>query len=235
MKSLINTQLIGTTTFDSGALGPLAMLIHRFVKVGRYRAAVLYDDVPVGETSFSVDDDSTVMQLDLDLAAVRREKARAAGCDCDARTASTTPQTVSPKGYVLFYASSGTGHAVTVFDDTGTLVFDSRRLAEGALYALSPLEPARYSVLDKASNAKGELLVTLTEEAAKRIKILDPINVKVAEAAFEPQRVELTASQGLIFHLKGPGRIVIEKQQDDPESQTRAPLRWRRMKLATAR
>ena len=77
MKAKVNIQLLKTTTFDSGALGMMAMVLHQFRSAGHYRAVIMEQGRAVTYVNFEVDEKSEAMQLDIDLAqAVRTAKTR---------------------------------------------------------------------------------------------------------------------------------------------------------------
>ena len=210
MKAKVNIQLLKTTTFDSGALGMMAMVLHQFPSAGHYRATIMEKGCEVTDLDFEVDEKSRVTQLDIDLAqAVRSEKARPEDCcKCEKQTA----RVVSPKGYVLFHASSGDGYSVIVSNGGDKVIFDSTKLGEGDLFAVSLLEPATYSMMNRVGSAKGEIVVSFTPEMAKKIKTLETRYIDVNEKKFDPERLELISSQGLVFRIKGTARILIKKK-----------------------
>jgi hypothetical protein len=227
MKAKVNIQLIKTTTFDSGALGMMAMVLHQFRSAGRYRAAIMEQGRAVTNVDFEVDEKSEVMQLDIDLAgAVRLAKARPEECIC--KTEKQTTKVVSPKGYVLFHASSGGGYSVTASNGENQAVFDSTKLRNGDLFALSLLEPASYSMTNKIGAASGEITVSLPREMAQHIKNLETRYIDVTEEGFNPQRIELISSQGLVFRIKTPARILIEKKSAVLEKRGKPIVRWQK-------
>lgn len=231
MKAKVNNQLLKTSTFDSGSLGVLAMVLHQFRSAGYYRASIMRQGHAVTNVDFEVNEKSAVMQLDINLSeAVRIAKARPEDCGCKSET--QTKRVVSPKGYVLFHASSGGGHSVTVSNGGDKVVFDSTRLGEGDLFAVSLLEPAIYSMTNTIGSASGEIVVSLTPEATERIKTLETLYIDVSQERFEPARIELSSSQGLVFRIKdSAARILIEKRQAPSQelSKSRPVIRWQKL------
>ena len=236
MKTKVNLQLLATTRFDSGALGPLAMVVHQFSSTGRYQAVAKRDGHAVADVDFQVDEESTVMQLDVDLAeADRAATARPEGCGCDGELAA---RVVSPEGHVLFHASSRNGYSVTVASEAGELVFDSSEVGDGDLFAVSLLEPATYSMSNTAGKAAGEIVVVSPPtKGAERMKDLETRYVDATRNKFDPERVELTSTQGLVFRIQGRGaaRIVIEKasppaeaRQDRLQERSKPAVRWQK-------
>lgn len=211
MKVIANRRLFEVAAFDSGALGLLAMVVHQFATPGRYRATVFKDEKPVSDLEFEVSKESAVMQLDIDLAKATRNRANhAAQCECNGKSAQT--RVVSPNGYVLFHASSGSGYAVRAGHVTEKTVFDSEMLTEGDIFAVSLLEPGRYSMMNKLGGAKGEIEVTFNKETRQVLRSLETVYVDVGPEEFKPARLSVTSSQGIVFRIRGSGRVQIERR-----------------------
>lgn len=228
MTANLNRQLLNTTSFDSGALGMLAMVVHQFSTPTRYHAAVMRGGHTVAEVPFTVDEKSEAMQFDIDLA---QAEADAGGKphDCRCHDEMQPAAVVSPKGYVLFHASSGTGYSVVVSNESDKTRFDSTQLGKGDLFALSLLEPAVYSLANTVTGAAGEIEVTFTAEAARRIHELETRYVNVTAKTFDPRRIEVSSTQGLVFRVDAPARIVIAKKDSGGYGkEPRKPMnRWR--------
>lgn len=228
MKARLNLQLLKTSTFDSGALGVLAMVLHQFQSTGHYRATILHRGQAVVDVTFEVNEQSDAMQLDIDLfEAVRKANARPEDCGCKDKT--QIKKVVSPRGYVLFHASSGSGYSVTVSNERGEVVFDSTRLSKGDLFAISLLEPAVYSMMNTLSSTSGIITVELPAEADRQIKALETVYVNVGQERLEPERISLISSQGLVFRIQSSAaRVVVEKQQSSPEP-NQPVIRWQKL------
>lgn len=238
MKARVNRQLLATTTFDSGALGMLAMVIHQFSSPGRYRITVSNQDRVLRYINFDVNEKSESMQLDIDLAQTAALKDRecmsmlsiSKGEDQDV-------QTVSPKGYVLFHASSGFGYSVLVSDSRGRAVFNSMKLENGDIFAVSLLEPGTYSMKNAIDSAAGEITVSPPpKEMFGRLRNLNTQYVGVSVKKIDPDRVDLRSSQGLVFQIKSSARIVITKkaipQAKDANRRTKPAIRWQKLEPA---
>jgi hypothetical protein len=234
MQSRLNKQLFNTSTHDSGALGMMAMVIHPFGNPGRHRAVVMHQGRPVAEVEFDVDKTSTVMQHDIDLAQVAQQgRQRPETCACKGAVQSVGA--VSPEGYVLFHASSGQGYSVVVNNADGKPVFDSTALNDGDLFAVSLLEPTRYTLRNTAGSAKGEIEVAFNDEIAKRIKQLETRYVDVHEKKFDSVLIELASTQGLVFRVKGASRIVIQKQAPRQTDARKPVIRWQKLPTRATR
>lgn len=213
MKSSVrfNSRLLTTATFDSGALGLLVHLIHRFPQAGTYQAVVLRDGQPVGSTCFRVTDQTAGTQLNIDLASVALP-AGAAKCAC--REHPESAPTVSPEGYVLFHAPRGIGSYAVVVGESregAQAVFDSRSLTDGDLFALALIEPTTYGVESPGGPGKGEIRVAPIPPGTD-LRTVAPVYVDATGQGFQPAQVNVHAGQGIVFRARGAKRIVITKR-----------------------
>ena len=225
MAPILNRQLFEATVFDSGALGLVTSVVHQFAVPGVYRASVRQDGRDVGETAFEVRDDATGMQLDIDLAKTQPRAAGEEDCCCGEQSPAVPP-TVSPKGYVLFHASSGSGWSVHVGTGERT-AFDSQRLTRDDMFALTLLEPTRYRVENTVSGARASAEVSFSTADANRLRELQPLMV-TAGAGFEPEQLRLVSTQGLVFRVQADARIVITRQERRGPEPKRGPIRFHR-------
>jgi hypothetical protein len=109
--------------------------------------------------------------------------------------------------------------------------FDSRQLGEGDLFVLTLLEPTRYSMIDRAGGAKGEITVTFARDDAKRLASLETVFVQSRGRTFEPAAIKLVATQGLVFRAWKGSRIVVEKLESAPNPPDPGPrIRWRKLR-----
>ena len=226
MKAKVNLQLLKTTTFDSGALGLLAMVIHQFHSVGYYQVAIRQQGRSVADTDFVVDEKSEVLQLNIDLARIAQET-KMRPDDHKSKREKQMMRVVSPKGYVLFYASAVGGYSVIVSKEDG-LIFDSTKLSEGDLFAVSLLEPGNYSMMNRIGSASGAIVVSLTSEVAKQIKTLETRYIDANEKKFDPDRIELASSQGLVFRIKDSAQILITKKDSPPPERYKPIIHWQK-------
>jgi hypothetical protein len=206
-KIRLNRRLFTTSTFDSGELGVLASVVHKF-PAGRYQVVVRREKQDAGSTQFLVDKSSVNMQLTIDLESV--------AVPVPASGMAEIP-TVSPKGYVQFYVSGGVGgYSVVAREASGTSsVFDSTTLSDGDLFVVSLLIPAKYSMANKAGNASGEIQVSPVPEGTN-LRSLETQFVEVNSDSFVPTNVSVQSAQGLVFRIKGPSRVVIIKVPEEP-------------------
>jgi hypothetical protein len=223
MKARVNLALLKLNHLDSGALTPLATVLHQFGTLGSYRVNIHRSGKPIAETSFSVVEDGPT-QLDIDLA-TSNLSARAS-CDCDG---SSGVATVSPKGYVLFYASAGAGYSVIVVDNEQRPVFDSTNLNKGDLFACTLLEPGVYEMRSANGTARTDVNVLLpTEKHSGKLRELEAQQVTWTGANFQPENFNLISSQGLVVSvLEGGLRISISKSSESANPPVDGPVhRW---------
>ena len=212
MKSSVqfNTRLVTTSTFDSGALGLLVHLIHRFPQAGTYQAVVFRDGERVGTTCFRVTDQAAGTQLNVDLASVAQPAGRNT---CACREHPESAPAVSPEGYVLFHAPRGIGsYAVVVGEarEGAQAVFDSRSLTDGDLFALALIEPTTYRVESPGGAGTAEIRVAPIPPGTD-LRTVAPVYVDATGSGFQPAQVNVHAGQGLVFRARGATRIVITK------------------------
>jgi hypothetical protein len=247
ISALINRHVFATRVFDSGALTVLASVIHQFSEPGLYYVTIRRGDAVVDTTRFEVSAESSVMQLNVDLAAAvlpplvrstfaRRGRAAAAkDCDCGgagtaagAQAAVSTP-TVSPKGYVQFFVSQGEGGltASVVRADGDKTLFDTATLGQGDLFAVSLIAPAKFSMANKLGSATGTITVTFSKEVARRLKATAPVYVETSKSAFNPNNVQLSSGQGVVFRVTEVARIVVTQESEPPQAVAAARKRTR--------
>jgi hypothetical protein len=206
-----NTRLLTTSIFDSGALGLLVHLIHRFPQKGTYQAVVFRDGQRVGTTCFRVTDPSAGAQLNIDLASVAQP---AGNARCACREHPESAPAVSPEGYVLFHAPRGIGsYAVVVGEarEGAQSVFDSRSLTDGDLFALALIEPTTYRIESPGGRGTGEIRVAPIPPGTD-LRTVAPVYIDAAAEGFEPSQVNVHAGQGIVFRARGAKRIVVTKQ-----------------------
>lgn len=233
MNAKVNIQLVKTSTFDSGALGMLAMVLHQFSSIGHYRVLILNQGKAVKYINFEVDGKSEVIQLDIDLAqSAPKGKARLV-VNPSGKSEEQIAQVVSPKGYVLFHASAGFGYSAIVSDSVGRVFFDSTKLGDGDLFALSLLEPGNYSMTNTIGSVAGEIIVNLPPKISEKMKTLETQYIDVSEKKLDPPRIELISSQGLVFRIKSKARILIAKKSlphaEFAKARPKPMISWRKL------
>jgi hypothetical protein len=217
MQTTIRRDLFTQEVFDSGSLGPLASVIHQFDCEGTYSGKALHGESPAGSFTFVVDEQSEVKQLSIDLAVLASGKHSGCCAGDDAKH-----RVVSPKGYVLFYASRGRGYSVLVGEGNQRApAFDSSRLRVGDLFALSLIEPTTYSATDRIGGGKADLVVKRDPARTRNLKNLEPITIEVKQGTMQPREVELASAQGIVFRIGTDSRIMVQKTGKAPDDADR--------------
>ena len=257
MKTLINHQLISQTVIDSGDLAMLGAVIHNFPDPGDYYVAVLADNLIVATHTLRVDQNVTAMQVNIDLAppVSGTSDRTAAGCDCkDEKTRGLDDSpcyAVNPRGHVLFYVSRGTdGYAVQVNKvDDAKILFDSRHLQEGDLFAATLLRPGSYTITNVPAGYKSEVVVAYPKPGKTPFKALTPVSIEATKGGLvvvadgkekKMDKLGIEATQGQLFKIKTPSRIRIELVEADDGPAEKRPasvLSWNRQAgpIGTAR
>src|SRR3989442_760489 len=147
-------------------------VIHNFPEPGNYHVAVMKGKQIVGSHNLTVDDKSSAIQVNIDLAPPIKQASNQIVTSYDRKdekiekkidksidnTTQVSRFTISPNGHVLFYVSRGAGgYAVQVNRvDDPHILFDSRQLQEGDMFAATLFRPGSYSVTNIPANTKGE-------------------------------------------------------------------------------
>lgn len=221
MKANINHHLFTQVNLDSGALTVAASVIHNFPVPGTYDGVVGRGDSLESSFHLVVDEKSTTMQLNLDLADLARPERALNECKCKEDPKTSSHFEVNPKGYVLMYVSRGAGgYAVRIsgVDKDKPVQFDSRDLKAGDLFVVSLLRPGTFSLTNK-TGAKGTVVVAFPppkrgKELFNRAK---PAEIRCLDKEFVPPKIDLEVAQGQIYRIeaKADSRIKIELQKAD--------------------
>jgi hypothetical protein len=232
MRATINRQIFTTTVFDSGSLVMLTSLVHQFSAPGIYRAEVRRAGQAVAAYAFEASEKTGVPQLDVDLASLHHEAQRRSDCACSEHRQAGMP-VVSTAGYVVFFVSHGDGGYSVGVGGEGLPrrpVFDSERLGEGDLFALSLLEPVRYVMANRLGEARGRIDVSFSREIAKALKTLETQYVETWTDRFEPAALRVASTQGIVFRVRDAARIVVEREgRPERERPRPAPRRITRL------
>lgn len=225
MKAVLNRALFEKLGADSGAFGVLESVVHQFTKPGAYRVTVFLHDRSVATTDLRVDAAATEAALYVDLSTLQRGLADDA-CACEGKE--QHKNVIKPEGYVVFHTSKGnSGYAVVVERETNrerAHEFDSRRLERGDIYALSLLRPGTYTVRNTLEGGSGQIILGNPPKDKSPVG-LDPIYVDSGRKV--PDKLDLLPTQGLVFRITEPSRIVIAlRDEAKPEQQDRPRAHW---------
>lgn len=252
MKAFINQQLILQTVLDSGELAMLGAVIHSFPEPGEYHGAVLKGKQLATTFHLTIDEQSSAMQVDIDLAALTQPSASRATtpCECKDEKKPGEPEraphfTVNPRGQTLFYVSQGTGgYAVQVNRvNERRILFDSRELQEGDLFAATLIRPGSYAVTNAPARSKGEVIVAYPEPGKTAYHPPEPVTIEATDTGLivvagdsqtKLDKLGIKAAQGQLYRIRTPSRIRIEllKPDDGPKEKPPASIfTWRKQAL----
>jgi hypothetical protein len=232
----IDRNLFTQIGLDSGALTMLGAVVHTFGEPGEYRGTVRQEKSGKGVFYISVDKNSAVAQVDVDLAALAAPgNASGKGCGCGGGTDSKGCTcdggrrfTVNPRGYVVFRVGGGSGgynvHVRKASEADITPIFDSSKLGGGAIFSGTLLRPGKYTVSNLLSDARAEVTVSYPVRTKTAYRPPEPVHVHVTENGFDRDVIALKPAQGMIFECAVPSRIKIDLvAPDDGPSRKRKP------------
>lgn len=209
---------------DSGALGRLGAVIHRFDEPGRYVGLAISNGRPAGEYSIVVSDDGPP-SADVDLTradSAGRSTSSGGGCGCGCCGDGGTKHDdappdveVAPGGYVTFHVGSGNRKWSTVVHRAGGDVeFDSTRLGKGDLFAGTVMRPGTYSVRNGDGKESTKLTVGYVRPGKEAFRPGEPVHVHMTGKASRASH-RVAPTQGLVFEITEPTRVVIDLLKPD--------------------
>jgi hypothetical protein len=230
MNSIADLPVFSQTSFDSGALSGLGAVVHRLTQSGEHRVTVLQGEKPIQTFPLRV-----LAQPVQPPPGVAPHALPAAGpvevhvdlgraLAAPGRAAALLPEdlAVVEQGYAVFHAPPGSsGLAVQLNAPQaggGAPGFDSRKLQNGDIFAVTLLRPGRYSLTNALSSggAQGEIRVAYPVIGDQPYRPPEPLQVQVGAGGFQPSSIQLQPVQGLIFHIGDvAARIQIELVEPD--------------------
>jgi hypothetical protein len=229
-KVSINRHLFTQTDVDSGSLTMLGVVIHQFREPGEYLGTV-EGGRATRTFRLRVDESSSALQLNVDLATLEGGHRHDADCGCKDRETETGPTlVVNPAGYVVFHVSGGRGgYVVRVgkLERPDSALFDSTRLEGDDLFAVTLIRPGTYAVRNVEGEARGEIVVAYPRAGRQPQRPDEPVEVVCTEKAFRPARIRIQAAQGQLYRFRTPSRIAIELVKPDDGPGREAPRRRR--------
>jgi hypothetical protein len=189
-------------------------LIHSFSEPGNYRGSVYAGK---RQTVFyvSVDPESPVAQVNIDLAALARS---GVGDECGCKPAQDH-FSVNPKGYAVFHVSSGAGgyhvQLRRAVENRDERVFNSLTLCDGDIFSATIIRPGRYTVINTYTRAQADLVVSYPVIGKSAYRPPAPVRISCTKDGFEPGYIELKPAQGLIFECQTESRVLVRLVEPD--------------------
>lgn len=237
MKAYINHHLFTEQPLDSAKLTMATSVIHNFSEPGTYFGSIRAAEKTRSNFHLLVDEKYPAMQVTIDLA--DSGKTAAADCDCKTEKEDGRHYEVNPKGFVVFYVSGGAGgYAIHVTGkvtrSSEPVVFDSKDLYAGDIFAVSLLRPGTH-IVSNNMGTKAQITVQYPggKNGRERYNRAPPVNIRCTESGFNPSEVVVEAAQGLVFRIetKSASRIRTELSRADDGGKEKAPSRvfsWRK-------
>ena len=201
MNTTFDQNLFTQIGLDSGSLTMLGAVIHSFGEPGEYRGSVRQGADSKAAFYISVDKNSAVAQVNIDLATLTNPPAPASGC-CGGGE-SENRFAVNPKGYAVFHVSGGAGgydvHVRKGDENPQEKIFDSRQLVEGDIFSAVIIRPGSYSVANVLTKAQGEIVVSYPKTEKTAYVLLSNKCAECTSDGFQPPRLELQPGQGVLF------------------------------------
>jgi len=204
----MRTEAFTQIGLDSGALGALGSVVHRFEESGTYLATVFADGREEGEVTIKVGEGGQpALQVDMAATAAHDQNERC----CEERALE-----LDVGGYASFYVGSGNRRYAVVVRRPGKRAaeFDSRQLQAGDLFAATVLRPGKYVVRNEHGKGTQGLEVRYVKRGRTRYQPAKPIKLKMGEA-LEKRVIKGGPAQGLIFEATAPTRAIVELVEPD--------------------
>jgi hypothetical protein len=245
VTAFINTRFLNQTKFDSAAPTGTAVVAHELKAGDSYELAVQRRDQVLNRVPMTVMPmpDAQAMAAATP-GAERAEPVPRVPTSFDlsklARTGRAAPEdtSVAVGGWVSFSSSQDmAGHHVMVrrmkdAQTRGETVFDSRRLDDRSVYALTLLQPGRYSLKNAIDGKKAEIVVSYPQVGDAPYRPPEPLQIQVTKEGFGSKRIQLSPAQGIIFRFQTKSRIEIELVEPDKGPRTKPTPRARFVKPA---
>lgn len=229
MQPLINRALLEQQTFDSATPVGTAVIAHRMERAGEYDLHIARADDVVERMRLNVGEAPTPERGMIQPAETPSAPLRpGSAVSLDLASAVLRPPAertlaVPAGGYLAFTAPAGAiRQRVSVTSAGGGEEFDSRRLGQGDIFAVTLMRPGRYSVVNALGGARAEARVTYPEVGSSPYRPPDPATVECRADGFSDASVTLAPAQGLVFHLETDARIQIKLVEPD-DGPTRTP------------
>jgi hypothetical protein len=211
MNARFNSMFLNQKIFDSASPMGSAVVVHRIDEEGEY-------DVELGREGEGPD------RIGLSVAPPAKKASSATSVTID--VAGAAPGTVASLRHhqldVGGYASFASAHArgagsMIVMRKRGgkDVVFDSRRLGEPDIFAVTLVRPGLYAVRNTLGKAEGRIVVAYPVVGERPYRPADPVGVLCTKKGFEPERLEIGPAQGIIFRFETAAHLVVELLEPD--------------------
>ena len=231
MNAQINVELFRQINFDSGSLGVLASICHKFSTPGLYDGSVMRAGISVAEFELIVDARVQQTQVNIDLQSLLPSTVQSGS-----PSSSRTIFQVKPEGYAVFYVSRGSGgfsilirerrngeptddqsnKADAVEDSKSKIVSNEQmwfliaRYYRRGYVVITMLQPGRHSLRNAVNGATGTIRVGYPDRQRMN-PFPPPVPIRCQQDMFNPNDFTVEPTQGQIYQIETPSRIKIEQ------------------------
>jgi hypothetical protein len=231
----MDPTIITQTSWDSGILNGLTTIVHKFDAEGDHQVTLVKGGKPVksfpiqvrgkgvpasgkgrgrkkpqafSEPAAQVERAAIPEQIDIDLPGLEKpEKEHGQGKKIDRFSASL-------EDHVLFQAP-GDPEGYSIVSQVGDKgkekeTFNSQKLTANDFYTVTLVRPARYTMANLVTGAKGTITMTYPVVGDKPYDPPEPARVRCTAKGFEPAEITLQPFQTLVFEFRTPSRIKID-------------------------
>lgn len=213
----LNRALFQCKTFDSGSLGVLSAIYHRFTDPGDYDLLVTTGGQVARRLHVHVAKDDAPEQADLDLAA-----SDSGGCSCGDKQHGLR---IRAGGSVCFYA--GTGSRTFAIEahsrdakGTQTVLDTSKGLDAGSAFSATLVRPGRYQATLGHAKGSVDIHVEMPDPKAKKAPQGDAPLVRVTKEGFDTEKLVVGVGGTVFFSLECPARVraeLVKAEHDEEE------------------
>ena len=208
MKPYINRAAINKNQFRSAGISVLSYLAHPLNDADMYWAKVYHQNRLVDQFTITCSEKCSEKQANIDLAGFHARRSIDRG---------QKAFELSCGGYALFYDSTGDVDYHVRLEKASevkrpTVVFDSKKLDKGDIYAVSLLRPGVYQGINLKNKTefKVDVLYPETKDLKKKQETPSTVNIEVTDEGFYPKSVKITPGQGLVFQIKGACNLELD-------------------------
>ncbi len=245
MSGSIDLARLEQTSFDSARPSGNATVVHRLAEEGRFAVALLDDgDGVVASRTIVVepprarsevgDDPATsqAAQTERPPRSVMVDVSDSAEVPIQAAPPDPPGVVVDVGGYVSFSAPlySARRFVVTKVGQSGdeeAREFESERLRQHDVFALTLIRPGTYLVRNTLTKHEGRIVVTYPGADGVPFGPTDPSVISCDESGFAPPTATIAPAQGVIFQATSDCRITVELLEPD-DGPHNAPASWHR-------
>ncbi len=224
MSARFNSLFLNQKTFDSASPLGSAVVVHRFDDEGEYDVEfgregevpdrVALSVVPQGKKAQASQESSVTIDV-AGAAPGTIARSRHSRLDVGGFSAFTSAHARS-SGSVIVARKQGAKGAE----------FDSRRLGEPDIFAVTLVRPGLYAVRNTLAKTEGRIVVTYPVVGDIPYRPADPVGVVCTKKGFDPERLEIGPAQGIIFRFETAARLVVELLEPDDGPKAGPRGRW---------